>query len=344
MPFIAKVTRVLMLAALSVTTWSAAAQNIDIDKPLSIEKQGSFFVGGRDITSETLSTLPQADPKGTVTVEQMYVQYQVPVHPHSASVVFIHGCCLTGAEWETTPDGRMGWAEYFVRKGFPTYVVDQAARGRSAANATAVGAVKTGKLPPDALPAGFSVGREFAWTLFRFGPRYPQAYAGLQFPLEAQGEFWKQMVPDWAYSMSTPNPTVPSLELLSGRLKKTVLISHSQSGIYPFQAVAGGAAGVAAIVAVEPTACPAANLDAKPYAGIPILLLYGDFISQSPPWAAHYAECKAFAASVNAAGGHVDVIETTQLGMLGNSHMLMQDRNNLQIADVVTGWIKRNVH
>lgn len=74
--------------------------------------------------SDTLSTLPQAEPKGTVTVEQMYVQYQVPVHANSASVVFIHGCCLTGAEWETTPDGRTGWAEYFVRKGFPAYVID----------------------------------------------------------------------------------------------------------------------------------------------------------------------------------------------------------------------------
>jgi pimeloyl-ACP methyl ester carboxylesterase len=344
MSLIAKLKRALTLAALCTATCPAFAQSIDIDKPLTIAKQGSFFVGGRDITSDTLSTLPQADPKGTVTVEQMYVQYQVPVRPSSTSVVFIHGCCLTGAEWETTPDGRMGWAEYFVRKGFPTYVVDQAARGRSAANAASVGAVKTGKLPPDALPSGFSVGREFAWALFRFGPRYPEAYPGLQFPLEAQDELWKQMVPDWAYSMSTPNPTVPSLGLLSGRLGKTVLISHSQSGIYPFQAVAGGADGIAAIVAVEPTACPAANLDAKRYATIPILLLYGDFIVESPPWAAHYAACKAFAASVNAAGGHVDVVETTQLGMHGNSHMLMQDRNNLKIADVVTDWIKHKVH
>jgi hypothetical protein len=43
---------------------------------------------------------------------------------------------------------------------------------------------------------------------------------------------------------------------------------------------------------------------------------------------------------VKAAGGHVDVVETTQLGMHGNSHMLMQDRNNLKIADVVTDWTK----
>jgi hypothetical protein len=149
------------------------------------------------------------------------------------------------------------------------------------------------------------------------------------------------MVPDWAYSMSTPNPTVPALGLLAKRLKKAVLISHSQSGIYPFQAIARGADGVAGIVAVEPTACPAPSADTKPYVGIPILLLYGDFIAESPGWSAHYAACKAFAASVNAAGGHVDVVETPQLGMHGNSHMMMQDRNNLQIADVVADWIQR---
>jgi hypothetical protein len=69
---------------------------------------------------------------------------------------------------------------------------------------------------------------------------------------------------------------------------------------------------------------------------------YGDYIEQSPAWAPRYAACKAFAAAVNRAGGHVDVAATPQLGMHGNSHMLMQDRNNLQIADAVVDWISHN--
>ena len=40
-------------------------------------------------------------------------------------VVMVHGATLTGKSWETTPDGRMGWDEYFVRKGHPVYVPDQ---------------------------------------------------------------------------------------------------------------------------------------------------------------------------------------------------------------------------
>jgi len=332
--------RAVVLSILVLATAVSVAQNINIQTPLVLHKQGSFFVGGRDVASDTLSTLPQADAKGTVSIEQMYVQYQVPVAAAKDAVVFVHGCCLTGAEWETTPDGRIGWAEYFVRKGFPSYVVDQAARGRSASNASAIGAVKTGKLPPDKLPGGFQVGREFAWLLFRFGPRYPESYPGMQFPLEAQGQFWKQMVPDWAYSMGTPNPTVSSLSLLSAQLAKTILVSHSQSGIYPFQVLAQGGTGVEAVVAVEPTACPAASADPDPYRKVPVLLLYGDFIADSPGWSARFQACKAFAATVNAAGGHVSIMETTALGMHGNSHMLMQDRNNLDIADAVIAWIK----
>jgi len=66
--------------------------------------------------------------------------------------VLIHGCCLTGKSWESTPDGRMGWDEYFVRRGFPTYVIDQSGRGRSAVNATAINAAKIGEENPEQLP------------------------------------------------------------------------------------------------------------------------------------------------------------------------------------------------
>jgi hypothetical protein len=32
-----------------------------------------------------------------------------------------------------------------------------------------------------------------------------------------------------------------------------------------------------------------------------------------------------------------------KLGIKGNSHMLMQDRNNLQIADLILAWIDKHV-
>ena len=77
-----------------------------VAQPLSIEKQGSFFIGGHDVKSDTLSTLPAYAASGTITVGQMYVRYQVPSGASHTPVTLIHGCCHTGKTWETTPDGR----------------------------------------------------------------------------------------------------------------------------------------------------------------------------------------------------------------------------------------------
>ena len=53
--------------------------------------------------------------------------------------------------------------------------------------------------------------------------------------------------------------------------------------------------------------------------------------------------CQAFAEAVNKQGGRVENIGLPRIGMRGNSHMLMQDTNNLEIADWLLAWIDRNV-
>jgi pimeloyl-ACP methyl ester carboxylesterase len=311
--------------------------------PLIIDKQGSFFVGGHDVRSDTLATLPAYAPSGTITVDQMYVHYQIPAGASHLPVTFIHGCCLTGKTWETTPDGRMGWDEYFVRKGYPTYVIDQSGRGRSAADPSTIEAVKSGKAQADQLPAVFSAGHEPAWAIFRFGPEYPKVYPGMQFPLEAQGEFWKQMVQDWSAALPTPNPTVPALSELAIKLGRTILISHSQSGVYPFQTAALNTQGIAGIVAIEPGACPLATDDMTPYTKMPILVLFGDYVELSPRWAPRLKMCKEFVAAATKAGGKAELVELPKIGIHGNSHMLMQDRNSLAIADWLSNWIDGHI-
>jgi hypothetical protein len=332
----------LFAAALALPT--AAQEPRMPTGPLSIESQGSFFVGGREVRSDALSTLPAYAPSGTITVDQMYVRYQVPVSTAGRRpVTLIHGCCLTGKTWETTPDGRMGWDEYFVRRGHPTYVIDQAWRGRSAASPAGINRVRTGRAPVDELPTVFSAGHEPAWAIFRFGAEHPQVFPGMLFPLEAQGEFWKQMVPDWLNSLPTPNPTVPALSELAGKLDGTVLVSHSQSGIYPFQTAALSRTGIAGIVSIEPGACPEANGDMAPYRGLPILVLFGDYVELSPRWAPRLKACREFVQAANAAGGKAELTVLPDMGIHGNSHMLMQDRNSLEIADWLVGWIGKNV-
>ena len=70
-------------------------------------------------------------PADTVTVNQMYVDYMLPPDGRRKTpVVMVHGAGLSGSCYDTTPDGRMGWYEYFVRNAHPVYVVDQIGRGR----------------------------------------------------------------------------------------------------------------------------------------------------------------------------------------------------------------------
>ena len=311
--------------------------------PLTIAKQGSFFVGGRDLQSDTLSSLPAYAKTGTITVDQMYTRYQIPASAKDVSLVLIHGCCLTGKTWESTPDGRMGWDEYFVRRGYPTYVIDQSGRGCSAVNATAMNATKLGQATAEQLPVVFAASHESAWVIFRFGPQYPKLFEGQQFPVASQKALWQQMVPDWLNAMPTPNPTVPALSQLSKQLKKTVLMSHSQSGIYPFQTASLDTTGIAGIVSIEPGACPAATGNLTPYTKMPVMVLFGDYVELAPRWAPRLVACREFVKKVNEAGGRAELLVLPEIGIRGNTHMLMQDLNSIQIADLLGSWIEQRV-
>jgi len=237
----------------------------------------------------------------------------------------------------------MGWDEYFVRKGHPTYVIDQVARGRSAVDPSLINSVKLAKAPIGKTPAVFSAGQEAAWAIFRFGPEYPKVFPGMQFPLEAQAEFWKQMVADWSVTLPQPNPTVPALSQLAIKLGAAILISHSQSGIYPFQAAALDTTGIAGIVSIEPGGCPPATSDLAPYLKLPILVLFGDYVDLSSRWAPRLKVCREFVEAVRLRGGRTELVVLPEIGIKGNSHMLMQDRNSLEIADWLEAWIDKNI-
>ena len=312
--------------------------------PLIINKQGSFFVGGQDVESSTLSTMPAFGSKGTITLDQMYVAYQIPVKAKSTSVVLIHGCCLTGKTWESTPDNRMGWNEYFVRKGFPTYVIDQVGRGRSAVNAASqINAVKTNQIPPEKLPTVIAASHEGAWQIFRFGDEYPKTFENQRFPITAQKGLWQQMVADWYYGLEEPNATPIALSMLSKELKKTVLISHSQSGIFPFNSAKISNDGIAGIISIEPAACPPADSDLTPYLKIPSLVMFGDFVELSTRWAPRLKACREFVTKVNAQGGKAELLVLPEIGIKGNTHMLMQDDNSIELAALLSTWIEKHI-
>lgn len=86
-------SQLLSTVATSTAGLAVEAKN---EGPLTIARQGSFFVGGREVKSDALSTIPQFASQGTVEVDQMYVRYQMPLHPRPYAITLIHGCCLTG--------------------------------------------------------------------------------------------------------------------------------------------------------------------------------------------------------------------------------------------------------
>jgi pimeloyl-ACP methyl ester carboxylesterase len=139
------------------------------DMPLVLKAQGSFFVGGERV-ERTRVQLGSFGPGGDVTVNQMYVRFMVPQGDDgNVPVVMVHGATLTGKSWETTPDGRMGWDEYFVRNGHPVYVPDQVGRGRSGFNQSRFNDVRAGVAPADSLPPWLRFSDEVVWPNFRFG-------------------------------------------------------------------------------------------------------------------------------------------------------------------------------
>jgi len=116
------------------TAMTAAAQDVqDLQtpkSPLVLKSQGSFVVGGETV----LQTATEIGGFGGdhIAINQMYVRYMIPEGKHHhVPVVMVHGGTLSGKTYETTPDGRMGWDEYFVRQGHAVYVPDQVSRARS---------------------------------------------------------------------------------------------------------------------------------------------------------------------------------------------------------------------
>ncbi len=333
-------------AALCLLPLAAGAQARDREhgpwEPLLLRDQGSFFVGG-----ETVSRGPGDD----VTVGQMYVQYQVPVSlRRRLPVVMLHGCCLTGKTYEDTPDGRMGWAEYFVRRGHPVYVPDQVGRGRSGFDATVHEQVRAGQRPVSDLPRINQASHQRAWQIFRFGPEYGQQFPGQQFPEEAFDELFQQMVPDLIAWLPAPNPTWARLASLAERLEGAVLMGHSQSGFFPQRAAlsAGATDDIRGLVSLEPGSCAAAALTPEEYvklAAIPTIIMFGDFVEEdtSGIWANALRDCRQYADAINARGGDATVVFLPDIGLRGNTHMFMQDRNSDEVADVLLRWIRDHV-
>lgn len=336
-----------IILCLSTVSFAQKLQDITTEKePLVLKSIGSFYVGGEPEV-QTKSEMGGFFPDGYLTVNQMYVNFMVPQKiKDSISFVLVHGMTLSGKTYETTPDGRMGWNEYFARKGYPVYVVDQVGIGRSGFNQKNYNRVRNKEIEPNQQAAIIRASDENALANFRFKNTNNKPVVNGKFPIDALNEFSKQSIPFMAGTVPNPNPNFKNLATLAANLKQTVLVSHSQSGTFPFEAALINPQGIKAMVLVEPGGTGAGFTDAqkKMLSKIPVLVIFTDNLEietgvPGHSWKAAYDGWNNVVTKLKAVGGTARMIHLPAMGIRGNSHVPMMDMNNQQIADLILEWL-----
>ena len=305
-------------------------------KLLVLDEQGSFYVGGAIQFRDPNSTTP-GDARfvpGDIAVDQMYVEYQVPhEQKYRYPVIMMHGGGHTGKVYETTPDGREGWYTSFTRRGFSPYVVDAPNRGRSGYDPTQRYKVYLGLAAPATLEIGNIYSAQAAWVAFRWGPTYGVQYPGQQFPVDHLDDYIKESLP--SYRDATQNPKiVADLVALIDKLGPCILLGWSTGTSNVMNAAAQRPSLVKAVIGIE-GAPPAGGVDINTLAKVPVVVLFGD--NTSP------ANSRAFTDQLRALGGDASTIWLPDIGLHGNGHTMMLERNNEQIADLLERWIKQHV-
>ena len=192
------------------------------------------------------------------------------------------------------------------------------------------------------------VSGELAWTLFRFGPEFGRAFADTQYPTEAAAAFAAQGVPFAEVTLEGgAMQTAPrALAALLDKIGPAVIVVHSLAGPFADALVGLRPQLVRAVINIE-GAQSVVPTDAQiaAYGGIPVLELFGDHL-EAPVFTAgaRMQARKSVVDRINGqAQGRASLVTLPSVGIRGNSHMMMQDRNNLQVADYILAWLREQL-
>lgn len=185
---------------------------------LTVAEQGYLFAGGHYVNG----------PDGRYLSGQAYVEYQIPAHrTHPLPIVMIEGGGQSGSNFTGTPDGREGWAQFFLEQGYAVYVMDQPGRGRSALRAD----------------YGETIQRPASWVEQRFtaperSKLWPQAVLHTQWPGSGIAgdpvfdQFYAEQLPS---IVSFPEQQALNRDAgvaLLDRIGPAIVLTHSQSGAF----------------------------------------------------------------------------------------------------------------
>jgi pimeloyl-ACP methyl ester carboxylesterase len=346
----------VMLASLTACTTlpPGSSSSSSSSGPLVIQEQGSFAVGGKVLsTPGTYNNNNPSSQGQTLHGDHLYAFYQVPQDPKALPIVMLHGAYQSARSWETTSDGREGFQTIFLRRGFPVYLVDQPRRGR-AGNSTVAATIEPTPLD------------QLFFDQFRIG-KWPNYFDNVQFDRKPQtlDQFFRSVTPNTGpYDAGVISDAMAALFDKTG---PAILFSHSQAG-GPGWLTAIKSRNVKAIVALEPgsgfifpqgelpPAMPSAagtlSPEAVPLADFqkltrfPIVIYYGDNFPVEPTaergqdnWRVRLAMAKVWVDAINKHGGDAQLVRLPEIGIRGNTHFLMSDLNNVQIADLVSKFL-----
>ena len=345
----------------------------------AVAQRGYFYVGGKYV----------GEPGKEIMAGQAYVEVLAPKDQRRPyPLVLIHGAGQTATNWMGTPDGRKGWAEYFVEQGYVVYMLEQPMRGRSAWH------------PGDGATRMFTAkGEQFQFTAIASDGNWPQAKLHTQWPGDGAGKgkmgdpvfdaFYATQVETLISNEETQQRNKDAGAALLDRIGPAVVLTHSQSGAFGWLIADARPQRVKAIIAIEPAGPPfeatiigtgkqrafgptdipitydppikdaselAIERESKPdgpdlfvcwmqkaparqlvnLKGIPVVIMAAEASYHQV-----YDHCTA--KYLNQAGVKTEYIRLQDKGIRGNGHMVMIEKNNLDIARLVDDWAQANV-
>lgn len=318
--------------------------------PVTRSRRGSFWVTGKRVSRDN-----ESYQKGP-----MYVAWEAPEHiTQPFPVVLVHGGTLQGTEWLDTPDGRPGWAQRFVEAGYVVFRIDRPGHGRSPYHGEIMG-----EMGP---PFSYERAREVY---------FPEGGGETQWPF-AEGDeaafdsfiaAYGPMPADLAASQILDADRLASL---LDRIGKSIIVTHSASGpdgwliadrrpnlvagivaVEPMGPVFGDTPGIgsldwgltAAPITFDPPLASAAHVRAADPLTLKIPALKG------MPVAILTGETSIFASFASSiipflitAGASVEHLNLPALGIHGNGHGLIYERNSDEIFFVVSQWLSKTL-
>jgi hypothetical protein len=308
------------------------------DGAIAIARQGSFEAGGKVIGDPATRSL---------VCDHGHVEYEIPVNAKPTALFLWHSS--SAAVWQRRWDGGEGYQTKLLRAGYSTYIWDGPRVGR--ANWGCEDYTYHAQI-------GRDQGNFGAW---RLGLKYGEVYPGEQFPANDPAALEQANRARYDEFDTVANAQLQSDAAAKAidRIGPSVLLTNSAGGMRALL-TALKSDNVKGIVAYEnPGFIFPDTVEPKRKEGpfgpiyvseaefakltrIPIQLVWGDHIDDSPMWKATFAEAEAFAKAVNDRGGHVEVLRLTDAGLHGNTHIAFADMNNEEVAKLLFAWLGKN--